>query len=60
VLTRPGAVRGVEGRFNIAYELLLTGATPFAVDVEQVEVRECDGRRTCPASYQTSRFAGTL
>jgi hypothetical protein len=45
VLTRPGAVRGTEGRFHIAYELLLTGATRFAVDVEQVEVRDARTHR---------------
>jgi Peptidase family M23 len=40
VLTGPSAVRGTDGRLHIAYELVLTGATPFAVDVEQVEVRD--------------------
>ena len=32
VLTRPSAVRGTDGRFHIAYELVLTGATRFAVE----------------------------
>jgi hypothetical protein len=45
VLTRPSAVRGTDGRFHIAYELVLTGATPFAVDVEQVEVRDASTDR---------------
>jgi hypothetical protein len=45
VLTRPEAVRGTDGRFHIAYELVLTGATPFAVDVEQVEVRDARTHR---------------
>ncbi len=45
VLTRPSAVWGTDGRFHIAYELVLTGATPFAVDVEQVEVRDAKTHR---------------
>ena len=45
VLTRPSAVRGTDGRLHIAYELVLTGATPFAVDVEQVEVRDASTDR---------------
>ena len=45
VLTRPSPVRGTDGRLHIAYELVLTGATPFAVDVEQVEVRDAKTRR---------------
>ena len=45
VLTRPSAVRGTDGRFHIAYELVLTGATPFAVDVERVEVRDARTHR---------------
>ena len=45
VLTRPSAVRGSDGRLHIAYELVLTGATPFAVDVEQVEVRDAKTHR---------------
>ena len=45
VLTRPSAVRGTDGRMHIAYELVLTGATPFAVDVERVEVRDAKTHR---------------
>jgi hypothetical protein len=45
VLTRPSAVRGSDGRLHIAYELVLTGATPFAVDVERVEVRDARTHR---------------
>ena len=45
VLTRPSAVRGTDGSLHIAYELVLTGATPFAVDVEQVEVRDARSDR---------------
>jgi Peptidase family M23 len=45
VLTRPSAVRGTDGRLHIAYELVLTGATPFAVDVERVEVRDAKTHR---------------
>jgi Peptidase family M23 len=45
VLTRPSAVRGSDGRLHIAYELVLTGSTPFAVDVEQFEVRDARTHR---------------
>ena len=40
LLTSPSAVRGTDGRFHIAYELVLTDSIRFAVDVEQVEVRD--------------------
>jgi hypothetical protein len=39
-LTRPNAVRGTDGRFHIAYELMLTDAVQFALDVKRVEVRD--------------------
>jgi hypothetical protein len=42
VLTHPEAVRGTDGRFHFAYEVVLTNATPFPVEVEQFDVR--DGR----------------
>ena len=45
VLTRPSAVRGTDGRLHIAYELVLTGATGFGVDVEQVAVRDAKTHR---------------
>src|SRR3954447_2229751 len=45
VLARPSAVLGSDGRLHIAYELVLTGATPFAVDVERVEVRDARTHR---------------
>ena len=45
VLSRPGAVRGTDGRYHIAYELVLTGATRFTVDVERVEVRDARTHR---------------
>lgn len=45
VLSRPRAVRGTDGYFHIAYELVLTGATQFAVDVERVEVRDARTHR---------------
>jgi hypothetical protein len=35
VLTRPRAVRGTDRRFHIAYELVLTGATTLAVEMER-------------------------
>ena len=40
LLASPSAVRGTDGRFHIAYELVLTDSIRFAVDVEQVEVRD--------------------
>src|SRR5215217_7876173 len=39
-LTSPSAVRGTDGRFHIAYELVLTDTVQFALDVERVEVRD--------------------
>lgn len=42
VLSRPSPVRGTDGRFHVVYELVLTDMTPFAVDVERVDIR--DGR----------------
>lgn len=45
VLSRPGAVRGTDGRFHIAYELVLTGATRFTVEIERVEVRDARTHR---------------
>ena len=45
VLNRPSAVRGTDGRFHIAYELVLTNMTQFAVDVERVEVRDARTHR---------------
>ena len=40
VLSRPSAVRGSDGRFHIAYELVLTNMTQFDVNVERIEVRD--------------------
>ena len=45
VLTRPRPVRGTDGRFHIAYELVLTGATALAVGVERVDVRDANTQR---------------
>ena len=45
MLSRPSAVRGTDGSLHIVYELVLTGATPFAVEVEQVEVRDAKTQR---------------
>jgi hypothetical protein len=39
-LTRPSAVRGTDGRFHIAYELVLTDTVQFPLDVERVVVRD--------------------
>ena len=39
------AVRGTDGRFHIAYELVLTDTTQFAVDVKRVEVRDAKTHR---------------
>ena len=44
-LTRPSAVRGTDGRFHIAYELVLTNTTQFARDVERVDVRDARAHR---------------
>src|SRR5436190_20486533 len=45
VLTHPEAVRGTDGRFHLAYELVLTDATRFAVDVKRVKVRDARTHR---------------
>ena len=45
VLSRPSAVRGTDGRFHIAYELVLTNMNQFAVNVERVEVRDARTHR---------------
>ncbi len=44
-LTHPQPVRGTDGRFHIAYELILTDTTQFALDVKRVEVRDARTRR---------------
>jgi hypothetical protein len=44
-LTRPSAVRGTDGRFHIAYELVLTNTTQFALDVQRVDVRNARTHR---------------
>ena len=44
-LTRPSAVRGTDGRFHIAYELVLTNTTQFALDVQRVDVRDARTHR---------------
>lgn len=44
-LTRPSAVRGTDGRFHIAYELVLTDTVQSALDVERVEVRDARTHR---------------
>lgn len=40
VLTAPTPVLGTDGVFHLAYELLLTNATPASIKVETVEVRD--------------------
>ena len=45
VLSRPSAVRATDGRFHIAYELVLTNMTKFAVNVERVDVRDARTHR---------------
>ena len=40
VLSRPSPVRGTDGRFHLAYELVLTSGVPLAVNVDEVEVRD--------------------
>ncbi len=44
-LTRPEPVRGTDGRFHIAYELVLTDTVQFALDVKRVEVRDARTHR---------------
>jgi len=44
-LTRPSAVRGTDGRFHIAYELVLTNTLQFALDVQRVDVRDARTHR---------------
>jgi hypothetical protein len=45
LLSRPSPVRGTDGRFHIVYELVLTDMTPFAADVERVEIRDARTHR---------------
>jgi hypothetical protein len=45
LLTHPSAVRGTDGLLHIAYELVVTDATQFAAEVEQVEVRDARTER---------------
>jgi hypothetical protein len=45
VLSRPSAVRGTDGRFHIAYEVVLTNMTQFAVNVERIDVRDAKTHR---------------
>jgi Peptidase family M23 len=44
-LTRPSAVRGTDGRFHIAYELVLTNTLQFALNVQRVDVRDARTHR---------------
>ncbi|MFL5831540.1 MAG: M23 family metallopeptidase [Solirubrobacteraceae bacterium] len=44
-LTRPSAVRGTDGRFHIAYELVLTNTLQFALGVQRVDVRDARTHR---------------
>src|SRR3954449_11600737 len=44
-LTRPSAVRGTDGRFHIAYELVLTDTLQFALGVQRVDVRDARTHR---------------
>jgi hypothetical protein len=44
-LTHPQPVRGTDGRFHIAYELMLTDTTQFPLDVKRVEVRDGETHR---------------
>jgi hypothetical protein len=42
VLTTPQAVKASDGKYHVAYELVLTNATAFEVDLKTVEVRDAD------------------
>ncbi|MGN6169715.1 MAG: M23 family metallopeptidase, partial [Solirubrobacteraceae bacterium] len=54
VLSPPSAVRATDGRFHIAYELVLTNMTQTAVNVERVDVR---GAKTHRVLQSLSRRA---
>ncbi|MCW2954178.1 MAG: Peptidase [Conexibacter sp.] len=45
-LSRPTAVEATDGRYHIAYELLLTNTSPLPARVERVEVRDARTGRT--------------
>ena len=45
VLSPPSAVRATDGRFHIVYELVLTDMTPFAANVERVDIRDARTHR---------------
>ena len=45
VTTRPTAAKATDGRFHIAYELILTNTAPFTMAVERLEVRDPRTRR---------------
>jgi hypothetical protein len=45
LLTHPSAVRATDGRFHVAYELVLTDATVFSVNVERVDIRDAKSHR---------------
>src|SRR5262245_7303206 len=40
VITQPVPVKASDGKYHLAYELLLTNASPLEVDVDTVEVRD--------------------
>jgi hypothetical protein len=44
-LTHPQPVRGTDGRFHIAYELMLTDTVQFPLNIKRVEVRDAKTRR---------------
>ena len=45
VTTSPTAVKATDGRFHIAYELILTNTAPLTMAVERLEVRDPRTRR---------------
>ena len=56
VLTRPTAEKATDGRFHIAYELVLTNTAPLTMAVERLEVRTRapdESWPPCPAHSST-------
>jgi hypothetical protein len=54
VLTHPEAVRGTDGRFHLAYELVLTNATPYPAEVGRAAVRDAEPIESCSRSVVKS------
>jgi hypothetical protein len=42
LLTDPTPVRGTDGRFHLAYELVLTNVTPMSISIDRIDVLDSD------------------